>query len=162
MTITAGDQLPNATLRFMGPDGPEATTVSALTKGKSVVLFGLPGPFTGTCSTAHIPSFIRTRQAFADKGIDDVICFAVCDVFVMKEWAQQTGAEAAGITMLVDPDSSFTKSLGLEFSVPPLGFIDRTTRFAAVVRDGTVDVINFEEARGVCELTAGETLLEAV
>ena len=162
MTIAIGDRLPDATLRFMGENGPSEVTVSDLTTGKSVVLFGLPGAFTGTCTTAHLPSFIRTKDAFASKGIDDVICVSVNDVFVMQEWAKSTGADSAGITMLCDTDSSFAKALGLDFDAPPVGLLGRMKRFAMVVKDGEVTVLNIEENPGVCELSAGETILDAI
>lgn len=162
MPIAAGDKLPDETLIYLSDEGPKSISVKELTAGKRVALFGLPGPFTGTCSSAHLPSFIRTRQAFADKGIDDVICVAVTDVFVMKEWAKQTGAEEAGITMLVDGGGEFAKALGLAFSVPAIGFSDRLARFAAIISDGTVETINIEKEAGVCGISAGETLLEAV
>ena len=83
-------------------------------KGRKVVIFGLPGAYTGTCSTAHVPSFIRTAQKFADKGVDEIICVSVNDPFVMKAWGEATGATAAGITMLGDADASFSKAIGLD------------------------------------------------
>jgi len=74
MTISVGDTLPDATLLRMGAEGPESVELSSLTKGRKVVIFGLPGAYTGVCSTAHVPSFIRTKDAFADQGIEDIIC----------------------------------------------------------------------------------------
>ncbi len=160
MTIAIGDRLPDATLRFLGPDGPASVTIEELTAGKKIVLFGLPGAFTGTCTTAHLPSFLRTRGSFAEKGVDDVICVAVNDIFVMQSWAEATGADQGNIKMLCDPDSSFANDIGLAFDAPPVGFVGRMTRFAMIVDDGVVTHLNLEESRGVCELTAGETLLE--
>ena len=74
MTIAEGAKLPDATLLHMGDDGAEAVKLSDKLKGRKVVIFGLPGAYTGTCSTAHVPSFIRTAQKFADKGVDEIIC----------------------------------------------------------------------------------------
>ena len=160
MTIQIGDTLPNATLINQIGDDVSQIDLAERIKGKRVVIFGLPGASTGVCSTSHLPSFIRTADAFREKGIEEIICVAVNDVRVMNHWGRESGAEAAGILMLSDWDSEFTKSLGLEFSVPAIGFKDRLTRCAMVVNDGTVEVLQFEEDHGVCTLTAGETLLE--
>ncbi|UWQ18499.1 peroxiredoxin [Jannaschia sp. M317] len=162
MTITTGDRLPEATLLRIGDDGPEGVALSELTAGKTVVLFGLPGAFTGTCTTAHVPSFIRTKDAFAEKGVVDIICFAVNDPHVMKAWAEATGAEAAGLHMLGDSDGALTKALGLDFDAPAAGFHGRTTRCAMLVEDGTVKVLHLEQGRGICEATAGEAMLAEV
>lgn len=159
MTIAIGDQLPNATFRFLGDDGPAEASTEDLTKGKKIVLFGLPGAFTGTCSTAHLPSFMRTRQAFADKGVDDVICVSVNDVFVMQAWGEQTGATDAGVRLVADPESEFAKAIGLTFTGAPVGLIDRMKRFAMIVEDGKVTELQVEDNPGVCERTAGEALL---
>ncbi|MCO5128783.1 MAG: redoxin family protein, partial [Rhodobacteraceae bacterium] len=99
MTIGFGDRLPAATVLEMTEDGPKPVDLAERLKGRRVVIFGLPGAFTGICSTSHVPSFIRTRQGFADKGVDEVICLAVNDPFVMKAWGEATGASKAGITM---------------------------------------------------------------
>lgn len=160
MTIAIGDRLPETTLRFLGADGPAEVSTGALTSGKTVVLFGLPGAFTGTCTSAHLPSFMRTKSAFADKGVDDVICVSVNDVFVMDAWSKSTGAGDAGITMLCDPQSELAKAMGLDFTAPPPGLVDRMKRFAMIVKDGTVTHLNVEENPGVCELSAGETMLD--
>lgn len=162
MTITAGDKLPDATLIRMGDDGPESVTVSDLTAGKNVIIFGLPGAYTGVCTTAHVPSFIRTKEAFAAKGVDEVICVSVNDPFVMGAWGESTGAAAAGIHMLGDPQSEFTKLIGLDFSAPPVGLIDRSKRYALYAEDGVVKVLNEEASPGECEISAGETLLEQI
>lgn len=162
MPISVGDSLPNATLLRMGHAGPEAVDLSDLTAGRSVVLFGLPGPFTGTCTDAHVPSFMRTRDALAEAGVDEVVCFAVTDPFVMKAWAEATGAEAAGVRMLADSSGAFTKAIGLDFDAPPVGFYGRTVRHAMHAEDGVVKILNLEETHGVCEATAGETMLAMI
>lgn len=159
MTITPGTRVPDATLLMIGPDGPASVALSDRLSGRKVVLFGLPGAYTGTCTTAHVPSFIRTRDAFAAKGVDEVVCVSVNDPFVMKAWGEATGAEAAGITMLADPGSEFTKAIGMNFTAPPVGFYDRSRRFSMLIVDGTVTIVNLDENPGVCEMSAGETLL---
>lgn len=131
-------------------------------KGRKVVIFGLPGAYTGTCSTAHVPSFIRTKGDFDAKGVDEIICVAVNDPFVMQAWGESTGATEAGITMLSDAGAEFTKAIGLDFTAPPVGFYDRSQRYAMLVEDGVVRALNREESPGTCEISAGETLLEQV
>lgn len=159
MTITQGDRLPDATLVRMGADGPEEVSLAELTQGRKVVIFALPGAFTGVCTTAHVPSFMRTRDQFSAKGVDDVICVAVNDPFVMKAWSDSTGAGDAGIMMLGDPGAAFTKGVGMEFTAPPVGFYDRSRRYAMVVDDGEVLTLHVEESPGVCETSGGEALL---
>ncbi|MBU0779045.1 MAG: redoxin family protein, partial [Alphaproteobacteria bacterium] len=97
MTITTGDTLPDASVLTMGADGPQSVAMADKLKGRTVVIFGLPGAYTGTCTTAHVPSFIRTLPQLKDKGVDEVICISVNDPFVMKAWGDATGAIDAGI-----------------------------------------------------------------
>lgn len=162
MTIKIGDTLPGATLAQMGNNGPEPVDLGAKLKGRKVVLFGLPGAYTGTCSTAHVPSFIRTIEAFKAKGVDEVICVSVNDAFVMKAWADATGAAKAGITMLGDPASEFSKAIGMTFTVPAVGFFDRSKRYSLYAEDGVVKQLNPEPAGGGCEISAGEYLLSQI
>ena len=162
MTIQVGDRIPSATLIQQTGDEVQNVEISERIAGKSVVLFGLPGAYTSICSAAHLPSFIRSAEAFRAKGVDEIICVSVNDARVMNKWGKDTGAEDAGIVMLADWDSELTKKLGLEFSVPAIGFKDRMTRVAMFVEDGEVKVLNFEEDHGVCNMTAGETLLDQI
>lgn len=160
MTISVGDTLPNATLSTMSAEGPITVELKSLIEGRKVVLFGLPGAFTGTCDRAHLPSFIRNVDGFKAKGVEDIICIAVNDPFVMKKWEETSGGAEAGVTMLADPQSELTRALGLEFDVPFLGFFNRCQRFALMAENGVVKVLNLEEEAGVCSLTTGEELLE--
>lgn len=159
MSVKVGDRLPEADLLVMGANGPEKVALGPKLKGRKVVVFGLPGAFTGTCSTAHMPSFVRNAEAIAAKGVDEVICIVVNDPFVLADWAKVTGAEAARIALLGDSDCSFTKAIGMDFSAPQIGLIDRAVRYSMLVEDGVVKVLNTENSPGVCELTAGENIL---
>ncbi|WP_170391446.1 peroxiredoxin [Ruegeria arenilitoris] len=160
--ISTGDTLPEATLIQMGADGPEEVRVSSKIKGRKVVIFAVPGAFTPTCHSAHVPSFMRTKDQFAAKGVDEIICVSVNDPFVMKAWGEATGATAAGLTMLADPASEFTKAIGMDFDAPPAGLIARSKRYAMLVEDGKVVALNLEESPGACEISAGEGLLEVI
>jgi glutaredoxin/glutathione-dependent peroxiredoxin len=158
MTIAPGMTLPDANLLKMGDNGAEVVRLSDKLKGRKVVIFGLPGAYTGTCSTAHVPSFIRTATKFAEKGVDEIICVAVNDPFVMKAWGEATGATAAGIAMLGDADASFSKSIDMTFDLPQLGFFARSKRYSLLAEDGVVTQFNPETGSG-CEISAGEHLL---
>lgn len=162
MAISTGDKLPSATLAVMGASGPDTVNLDEKLKGRKVVIFGLPGAYTGTCSTAHVPSFIRTKDGFAAKGVDEIICISVNDPFVMDAWGKDTGATEAGLTFLGDPMSEFTKAIGMDFTAPPAGLVDRSKRYSMLVEDGVVTQLNEEASPGECEISAGETLLESL
>ncbi len=162
MAISVGDRLPEGTFLRVGAKGPEQVSVESLTKGRKVVLFAVPGAFTGTCTNAHVPSFIRTKAQFDAKGVDAVVCVAVNDPFVMQAWGESTGAAKAGILMLSDASAAFTKAMGMEFSAPPAGLIDRSRRYALYAEDGVVKVLHVEETPGTCDTSGGEAMLKAI
>ncbi|MDZ4095360.1 MAG: peroxiredoxin [Paracoccaceae bacterium] len=162
MTISVGDKLPEATLVTIGEKGPEQVNLSDRLKGRNVVIFAVPGAFTPTCSSAHVPSFIRTKPGFDAKGVDEIICVSVNDPFVMKAWGEATGATAAGITLLADAQSDLTGALGLAFDAPAAGLMARSKRYALQAKDGVVTVLHLEESPGVCEISGGEALLAAI
>lgn len=161
MTITAGDKLPQGKLLRVGANGPETVDTADLAQGR-VALFGVPGAFTGTCTNAHMPSFVRTANAFRGKGVGRIVCLTVNDPFVADAWAKATGADTAGIEVLADADGSLTKALGLEFDAPRAGLFGRSKRFAALLNDGAIEVIQVEDSPGQCSISAGEALLEKV
>ena len=161
MTISVGDTLPDAELYVLGESGPETVKMSSLTAGRKVVVFGLPGAYTGTCSSAHVPSFMRTKAQFDDKGVAEIICVSVNDPFVMSAWGDATGATEAGLTFLGDALSTFTKEIGMDFDAPPAGLVARSKRYAMIVENGVVTALNVEDNPGVCETSAGEALLES-
>lgn len=161
MPIEAGETLPDATLLRVGEAGPEQVPTSELRQGR-IALFALPGAFTGTCTNAHMPSFVRTAQKFRDKGIDRIVCVTVNDPFVAKAWSDATGAEQAGIEVLADADGAFTRAMGQSFDAPAVGFHGRSKRYSLLARDGEIEVLNIEEGRGECSISSGETLLDQV
>ena len=162
MTISVGDTLPDATLIKLGDKGPEPVSLQDLAKGRKLVLFAVPGAFTPTCHSAHVPSFIRTKDQFTAKGVDEIVCVSVNDPFVMKAWGEATGATSAGVTMLADADSGFTKAMGLAFSAAPAGLMDRSKRYALYAEDGVVKQLHLEESPGTCDISGGEALLAAI
>jgi len=162
MSISTGDKLPEATLGHMGAEGPEQVQLADKLSGRKVVIFAVPGAYTPTCHSAHVPSFVRSMDQLKAKGVDEVICVSVNDPFVMGAWGETTGASAAGITMLGDAEAAFTKAIGMDFTAPPVGLINRSKRYAMLVEDGTVTLLQEEENPGVCEVSGGEALLASM
>ena len=160
MAIDKGDALPDAQMIRMGEGGPEPVSLSELTAGRRVAIFAVPGAYTPTCSNSHVPSFVRTKAQFADKGVETVLCVSVNDPFVLKAWGEATGATEAGIEMLADADGSFTKAIGMDFDAPPAGLMGRSKRYAMLVDDGKVRALHVEDSPGVCETSSGESLLQ--
>lgn len=160
MAIREGDRLPSTPVLKKGAAGLEKVDLSQV-KGR-MALFAVPGAFTSTCTNSHLPSFVRTAEQFREKGVDRIVCVAVNDPSVMDAWGQAGGAEAAGIEMLSDADGSFTKALGMDFDAPQFGLYGRSRRYAMLVEDGIVKVLNSEENPGAVTVSGGETLLEAV
>ncbi|TNJ47531.1 peroxiredoxin [Phaeobacter sp. B1627] len=160
--ISVGDKLPAATLIRMGENGPEPVEIAELAKGRKLAIFAVPGAYTPTCHSAHVPSFIRTKDQFAAKGVDEILCIAGNDPFVMGAWGDATGATEAGIAMLADPECTFTDAIGMRFDAPPAGLIGRSKRYAMIVEDGEVKILHLEESPGTCEVSAGEGLLDAL
>ncbi len=159
--ITVGLRLPEARLLRPGAGGPEAVQLSALLNGRKVVMFALPGAFTPTCDSAHLPSFIRAADDLRAKGVDEIICLAVNDAHVMRYWGEVSGAAAARITMLADADAAFTKAVGMDYSNPNAGMFDRSKRYAMVVEDGVVTHFDMDPP-GQCSLSTGNAILDVL
>ncbi|MBM9593198.1 peroxiredoxin [Roseitranquillus sediminis] len=162
MTIAEGDRLPGAHLLRLGEDGPEQVDLSERLAGRRVAIFGFPGAFTPTCDSAHMPSLVRTSRQMRDRGVDEVMCIAVNDPFVLDVWSKTAGAAEAGITVLADAECAFTEAIGMRFDAPPRGLIARSQRYSMLVEDGVVRYLQVEQGRGVCELTTGESMLEVL
>ena len=163
MPIEVGQIIPDANLMVRNADKTHSIVpISEKLNGRKVVLVGLPGAFTGTCSGEHLPSLINAWPKLTTKGIDEIIVFAANDPQVMRAWADISGANDAGITLLADPMSEFTESLGLRFDAPVAGLIGRCIRFAAIVNDGRVEVLRFEEKPVGCSLTSGDAILDVL
>ncbi|NNU81648.1 peroxiredoxin [Halovulum dunhuangense] len=159
MPLNTGDRLPDSAFLIMDEDGPRAVQVADLLGSGRAVLFGMPGAFTATCSAVHIPSVIRNMDAIRAKGVDTVGIVSVNDPFVMKAWGASNGATAAGITMLADPEASFSQAIGT-FSAPDRGLLNRSIRYSLIVEDGKVAHLNIEEGRGSCDISGGDRIVE--
>jgi peroxiredoxin len=160
MTIKVGDPIPSAKLMQATPDGPKEVSTEELFRGKTVVLFGVPGAFTPTCSAKHLPGFLQHHEALKARGADLVACMAVNDAFVLAAWAKEQGA-GDKVTMLADGSAEFTRKLGLELDLTARGLGIRCQRFALVAKDGKVTHIAVE-APGAFEVSKAEAVLEAL
>jgi peroxiredoxin len=148
MSIKVGDTVPAVTLKRLGDAGMEDVDTGALFKGRKVILFSVPGAFTPTCHKEHLPGFVARAEEIKAKGVDEIVCLAVNDPFVMKEWSAVQGAEGK-VSMLPDWDATFTKALGLEQDISVAGLGTRGKRFSMVVDNGVVESLNVEEGKGV-------------
>ena len=157
MSIQQGDRLPEATLHTMRDGRPTAITTSELFSGKKVVVFAVPGAFTPTCSEAHLPGYVVQADAIKAKGIDDIICVAVNDAFVMGAWGKAGNADA--LTMVGDGNGDFTKAIGLEMDGSGFGLGTRSQRYAMVIEDGVVDTLAVETG-GQLDVSSAESILK--
>jgi peroxiredoxin len=161
MAIKVGDRLPAGSFGIMSSSGPGSMTTDELLKGKRVVLFGVPGAFTPTCSKTHLPSFVASAAALKAKGIDAIACMAVNDVFVMDVWGKSAGADGK-VLMLADGNATYTKALGLELDAAGFGMGIRSLRFALVAKDGVVEKLMVEPNAGPCTVSGGESILSSL
>lgn len=157
MTIKTGDRMPAGTFTRMSKDGPQKLTTDQLFKGKTVVLFSVPGAFTPTCDARHLPGFVDLADAYRAKGVDTVACMAVNDVFVMNAWGKHANV-GDKVLMLADGNAEYAKTLGLELDASGFGMGTRGQRFALVVKDGVVQQLHVEKP-GEFKVSAADHVL---
>jgi peroxiredoxin (alkyl hydroperoxide reductase subunit C) len=160
MTIKAGDTIPAVKIMQATDEGPKEIDTGAFFAGRTVVLFGVPGAFTPTCSAKHLPSFQQNLAALKAKGVDAVACMSVNDAFVMRAWGKDQGV-GDSIAMLADGAAAFTKAMGLEMDLTARSMGIRCQRFALVARDGKVTHIGVEQP-GQFEVSKAEAVLAAL
>jgi len=144
MSIKVGDTLPEATLFTLTPNGPAQIATKDVFSGKKVVLFGVPGAYTGVCTKQHMPGYVQEYDAIKAKGVDTIACLAVNDPAVLTAWSKDTGADGK-ITMLADWNADYTKKLGLDFDGSKFGLGTRSKRFSAIVDNGVLKELNVED-----------------
>lgn len=157
MAIQTGDTFPDCKLTQATAEGPREVSSADLFKGRTVVLFGVPGAFTPTCSARHLPGFVEGAAALKAKGVDTVACVAVNDAFVMAAWAKDQGVTDQ-VLMLADGGAAFTKALGLDQDLTARGLGIRSQRFALIARDGKVVHLGVEQP-GAFEVSSAEAVL---
>lgn len=160
MAIQVGDRIPDVTLKTMKDGKIQDVKTAELFGGRKVVLFAVPGAFTPTCSAKHLPGFVEKADAIKAKGVDEIACVSVNDVFVMGAWADAQGC-GDKVSLLADGNGEFAKALGLDFDGSNFGMGTRAQRFAAVVDDGVVKTLNVE-APGKFEVSDADTILAAL
>ena len=156
MKLKKGEKLPEAKLIMLGKEHKEVNTSEILNSGK-VILFGLPGAFTPTCSNKHFPSFLKSIEELKKKYINKVFCISVNDPFVMEAWGKSYNLKDQ-IILLADVNANLTKRIGAEFNWRGWGL--RSKRYTMLIEDGIVKKLVEEE--GKCELTAAENFLKDI
>ncbi|WP_421853025.1 peroxiredoxin [Oricola sp.] len=161
MTIGTGDKIPSVTLRRITEDGPEDVDSDTVFAGRNVVVFGLPGAYTPTCSLNHLPGFVENRDIILANGVDEIVCVSVNDHFVMKAWAEATGA-AGAITFIADWDAGFTRAIGMDIDLSMGGLGVRSQRYSMLVEDGVVKLVNLEDSPGEAVVSGAARILEQI
>ena len=157
MPIKVGDRLPEATFTTMSAEGPKPMTTGEAFGGKKVALFAVPGAYTPTCHKTHMPGFVQNYEELKKKGFDLVACTAVNDIFVLTNWAKDSGA-AGKILMLADGSAEFAKKIGLDIDLNARGLGVRSRRYSMIVENGTVKALNVEDAPPNVDKSSAATL----
>jgi peroxiredoxin len=164
VTIKVGDRLPDGTLQeFYDTEtagcsvGPNSFSVADLVKGKKIVIFGLPGAFTPTCSAKHVPGYLASYDALRSRGVEEIWCLSVNDAFVMGAWGRDQKA-GGKVRMMADGAAEYTRKLGLDMDLTARGMGVRSQRYAMVVEDGVVKALAVE-APGKFEVSSAEAML---
>jgi peroxiredoxin len=163
--IKVGDRLPDGVLtEFIETEtagctlGPNAFKVPELVTGKRIVIFGVPGAFTPTCSAKHVPGYTANYERLRAKKVDEIWCVSVNDAFVMGAWGKEQKS-AGKVRMLADGSATYTKALGLEMDLTARGMGVRSQRYSMFVEDGVVKSLNIEQP-GKFEISDAETMLK--
>ena len=160
MKIKKGDKLPDAKVFILEKD-PKEVSIKKIVGNEKVILFGLPGAFTPTCSAKHLPGFIIAIDQLKKKGIKKVVCISVNDPFVMDAWGKTHNVQDK-ILMVGDSKGDFTKNIGAELNLTNRGLGVRSSRYTKLVEKGSVLKISEEEVAGKCEVTAAENFLKEI
>jgi peroxiredoxin len=159
MTISVGDKLPEATFKTITDDGPKDLSTADIFAGRKVVLFGVPGAFTPTCSNNHLPGYLENRDAILERGVDTIAVVATNDHHVMAAWARFSGGEGK-LLYLADGNGEFVRAAGLEADMSAAAMGRRSRRFSMIVDDGKVTALNVETKPGVNESGAANILAQ--
>ncbi len=156
MTISVGDKIPDVAVKVATESGPEGVQTGEFFAGKKVALFSVPGAFTPTCSAKHLPSYVQKASELKAKGVDEIVCTAVNDAFVMGAWGRADGS--SDVTMLADGNGELASALGLTMDGSGFGLGQRGSRWSMVVNDGVVEQLNVE-APGDYNVSSAEHML---
>jgi glutaredoxin/glutathione-dependent peroxiredoxin len=158
MAIKVGDKIPSVTVRFLTAEGMQSVSSDEFFARKRVAVFGLPGAYTRTCSSRHLPGYVTNADALKKKGIDAVACVSVNDAFVMDAWGKDHGAPGK-VVMLGDGSAELTEALGLSIDRTSAGMGIRSQRYSMIVDNGVVTALNIEPS-GEYGVSSAEAMLE--
>ena len=160
MTVNVGDNLPEGSLwefdNSKGVGSPKKLAVPELINGKKIVIFGLPGAFTPTCSANHLPGYIENAEKILQK-VNEIWCLSVNDAFVMNAWAKQNKV-GGKLRMFADGNANYTEALGLTLDLMARGMGIRMRRFSMLVDNGIIRKLNIEEP-GKFDVSSAEKML---
>jgi glutaredoxin/glutathione-dependent peroxiredoxin len=158
MAIKVGDKIPSVTLRYLTSDGMQSVSSEEFFTGKKVAVFGLPGAYTRTCSSRHLPGYVTNAEALKKKGIDAVACVSCNDAFVMDAWGKEHDAPGK-VVMIGDGSAELTEALGLSVDRTSAGMGIRSQRYSMIVDNGVVTALNIEPS-GEYGVSSAEAMLE--
>ena len=159
MRIKENDKLPDSEIFVLEDGEPVKKNIEKFLKNKTVIIFGLPGAFTSVCSAKHLPGYINMHQEYKNKGVDQIICIAANDPFVMNAWGKENNV-GDKIVMIGDPFLNFIKAIGAEVDKSGRGMGIRSNRYTMLVEDMKVIRLKEEKETGTCEISAAENFLE--
>ena len=160
--LDIGRKLPNSSVLLVTESRIETIDLMDKLVGRSIAIFGMPGAFTETCTELHIPNILKYKQKLLDLGVEEIFVIVVNDAFVVRRWGYSFDAFNQGITLIADSSSEFSKAVGLVFSVPSIGFYDRSLRYAMLSRDGEVEKFLIEKSEAEITTSGADTLAEAI
>jgi peroxiredoxin len=160
--LEIGRKLPNSSVLLVTESKIEKIDLMDKLVGRSVAIFGMPGAFTETCTELHIPNILKFKQKLLDLGVEEIFVIVVNDIFVVRRWGYSFDAFNQGITLIADSNSEFSKAVGLNFSVPSIGFYDRSLRYAMMSRDGVVVKFLIEKSKDEITTSGADALVEAI
>ena len=160
MKLIKGDRLPDAKV-FIFDNDPKEVSIKEIIGEDKVIMFGLPGAFTPTCSVKHLPGFVNATDEIKKKGIKKILCISVNDPFVMNAWGKIHNV-GNKILMVGDCNATFTKNIGAAVNLHHRGLGIRSSRYSILVEKGIITQIKEEETAGKCESTAAENFIKEI
>ena len=160
--LDIGRKLPNSSILLVTESRIETIDLMDKLVGRSIAIFGMPGAFTETCTELHVPNILKYKQKLLNLGVEEIFVIVVNDAFVVRRWGYSFDAFNQGITLIADSSSEFSKAVGLVFSVPSIGFYDRSLRYAMLSRDGEVEKFLIEKSEDEITTSGADTLAEAI
>ncbi len=160
MSLAVGNHIPSVTVKAIVDGQAQDLNLPEYLSGKKVVLFAVPGAFTGVCSKDHLPSYVNQYNVLKSKGVDAVICLAVNDIPVLTAWSDIHNA--GKLVFISDWDAALTRSMGMDVDLSAFSLGIRSKRYAAVIENGIVTHLNIEDSPGTCSVSKADTILEGL